>query len=403
MKTTLSPAEVHQSALVIDGHADTPQCFLDEHFSLADPLRGGNFNLDSARAGNLGAQFFAIWVEPTRYKGRYAWRALELIHAVRQQAAKHADRMELVTTAEGITRAHGERKLAALMGIEGGHTIEGSLDLLREFCTLGARYMTLTWNNSNGWADSSGDINDPRVPHTAEGLSDFGRDVIDEMNRLGMMVDLSHVADKTFSCALSASRAPVIASHSAARALCDAPRNLSDEMLCALAGSGGPDSKGGVVLVNFFSAFLSQPYREALKAMQPEIDKTVAAARAQALAAGRAFTYADEGILRRSWMDRIPRPPLAMLIDHIDHIAKVAGVSHVGLGSDFDGVFGQLPEGIDSPADLPKITAALLECGYSLEDCGKILGANLLRVMREVEAVSGELQAQERAGITMRQ
>jgi membrane dipeptidase len=252
--------------------------------------------------------------------------------------------------------------------------------------------MTLTWNNSNGWADSSGDLADATVPHTEDGLSAFGETVIREMNRLGMMVDVSHASDKTFHRVLAVSRAPVIASHSNARALCDSPRNLTDDMLRAIANSGGPGCgggvSGGVVQVNFYSGFLSPAYREALKAMQPEMDKAVADAQAQAATAGRAFTYADESALRRRLMDQIPRPPLAMLVDHIDHIAKVAGVEHVGLGSDFDGVFGQLPEGIDSPADLLKITEALLSRGYSAEDCRKILGGNFLRVMRAVEAAS---------------
>jgi membrane dipeptidase len=400
---TPTAEEIEKTALVIDSHADTPQRFLDENYDLGDPLRGGNFNLDSARAGNLGAEFFAIWAEPARYKGQYARRTLELIDAVKLQAAKHAGRMELVTTADGIERARREHKFAALMGIEGGHSIENSLALLRQYYALGVRYMTLTWNNSNGWADSSGDVDDASVPHTKEGLSEFGKDVVYEMNRLGMMVDVSHASDKTFFRTLVISRAPIIASHSNARALCDAPRNLTDDMLRAIANSGGPDSKGGVVQVNFYSGFLSQPYRDALKKMQPEIDKAVAEARAQAQAAGGTFTSEDESKLRKSLMDRIPRPPLSVLIDQIDHIAKVAGVDHVGLGSDFDGVFGQLPEGINSPADFPKITAALVARGYSAEDCRKILGGNLLRVMREVEAVSRQLQAEERPRITVKQ
>jgi membrane dipeptidase len=377
---------------VIDAHADTPQRFLDENFDLNDPLNGGNFNLDSARKGNLGAEFFAIWVEPVRYKGQYARRTLELIDAVKRQVSKHPDQMELVTSADGIERAYGEHKFAALMGIEGGHSIEGSLGLLRQYYALGVRYMTLTWNNSNGWADSSGDIDEESIPHTKEGLSEFGEEVIREMNRLGMMVDVSHVAEKTLSRTLILSRAPVIASHSAARALCDAPRNLTDEMLRAIANSGGPESKGGVVQVNFYSGFLSPVYRDTLKKMRPEIERALTHAEAKAEGDGRPFIYADEEKVRRSFMNRIPRPPLAVLIDHIDHVAKVAGVDHVGLGSDFDGIFGQLPEGIDSPADLPKITAALKARGYTDEDCRKILGGNLLRVFREAEEVAVRLR-----------
>ncbi len=175
--------------------------------------------------------------------------------------------MELATSPEGIVQAHRDHKLAALMGIEGGHSIEDSLGLLRQYYALGVRYMTLTWANSNGWADSSGDIDDASVPHTKEGLNEFGKDVVYEMNRLGMMVDVSHVSDKTFYRTLIISRAPVIASHSAARALCDAPRNMTDDMLRAIANAGGPESKGGVVQVNFYSGFVSQEYRDAQKAM----------------------------------------------------------------------------------------------------------------------------------------
>ena len=393
---TPTPQQVHHSAIVIDTHADTPQRFLDEHFDLGDPLNGGDFNLETARKGNLGAEFFSIWVDPGVYKDHPARRTLELIDAVKQQVAKHSDEMELVTSAEGIERAHRDHKLAALMGIEGGHSIEDSLALLRQYYDLGVRYMTLTWTNSNGWADSSGDEDDASVPHTKDGLSAFGVEVVHEMNRLGMMVDISHVSDKTFYRTVSVSRAPVIASHSGARALCDTPRNMTDDMLRAVARSGGPDSKGGVVMVNFYSGFISQKYRDAQKAMQPEVDKAVAALKAKAAgsdqtAEGRAALQHAIDKLERSYADRIPRPPLSDLIDHIDHIAKVAGVDHVGLGSDFDGIQGQLPEGIDSPADLPKITAALMARGYLAEDCRKILGGNLLRVFSEVEQVSKQL------------
>jgi len=399
----ITAAEVQKSAIVIDTHADTPQRFVDEHFDLGDPLNGGNLNLDSIHKGNLGAEFFSIWVEPNLYKGQYARRTLELIDSVKQQVAKHSDQIVFVTTPEGIESAHRTHKFAALMGIEGGHSIENSIPLLRQYYDLGVRYMTLTWSNSLDWADSSGDITDTSIPHTKEGLTEFGKDVVYEMNRLGMMVDISHVADRTFFRTLVITRAPVIASHSGARALCDAPRNMTDDMLRAVANSGGPNSKGGVVQVNFFSGFVSQAYRDAAKAQKSEIDKAVADAKAKAKAEGREFKYADEDKIQRSYADRIPRPPLSMLVDHIDHIAKVAGVDHVGFGSDFDGVSGQLPEGLDSPADLPKITQALLDRGYSAEDCRKILGGNLLRVFREVEAVSKELQAEDRPRITDKQ
>jgi membrane dipeptidase len=400
---TQNPAGVHQSAIVIDTHADTPQRFVDEHFDLADPLGSGNLNLDSIHKGNQGAEFFSIWVEPTLYKGQYAHRTLELIDAVKQQAARHPDQIQFVTSPEGIEQAHRNHKFAALMGIEGGHSIEDSIPLLREYYDLGVRYMTLTWSNSNNWADSSGDITDTSIPHTKEGLTEFGKDVVYEMNRLGMMVDISHVSDRTFFRTLIITRAPVIASHSAARALCDAPRNMTDDMLRAVANSGGPGSKGGVVQVNFYSGFLSQPYRDAQKALELEMKKAVQDLKDRYKAEGKEISYIDIDKVQRQFADRIPRPPFSVLIDHIDHIAKVAGVDHVGLGSDFDGVSGQLPEGLDSPADFPKITAALMERGYSAEDCRKILGGNLLRVFREVQQVSKELQAEDRPRITEKQ
>jgi membrane dipeptidase len=403
MTTKLTPEQVERSAIVIDTHADTPQRFVDENYDLADPLKGGNWNLESAQKGNLGAEFFSIWVDPGPNKGQFARRTLILIDGVKQQVAKHSDKMMFVTSPEGIELAHREHKIATLMGIEGGHSIEDSLALLRQYYALGVRYMTLTWSNSTSWADSSGDINDTTIPHTKEGLNEFGKDVVYEMNRLGMMVDISHVSDRTFYRTLIITRAPVIASHSAARALCDVPRNMTDDMLRAVANSGGPGSKGGVVQVNFYSAFISQQYRDAQKAQQPEVDKAVKALKDKAKTEGKEAPDAEIEKLQRQYADRIPRPPLSALVDNIDHIAKVAGVDHVGLGSDFDGVNGQLPEGIDSPADLPKITAALMERGYSAEDCRKILGGNLLRVFHEVEEVSKQLQAENRPRITDKQ
>ncbi len=378
--------DIHKSAIVIDTHADTPQRFVDKNYDMADPLNGGNLNLDSAEKGNLSAEFFSIWVEPDLYKGHYAFRTLELIDSVYQQAAKHPDRMRMAFSAADIEAAHRQHKLAALMGIEGGHSIEDSIRLLRDYYRLGVRYMTLTWSNSTDWANSSGDEGKAGAPRNPDGLTPFGKQVVLEMNRLGMMVDISHVADDTFWAAIKTSKAPVIASHSSARALNDAPRNLTDDMLRAVA------KNGGVVQVCYYSGFISQAYRDAAAALQPEIDKASEELKARYKADGKQVTSYDLEKLQRSFVDRIPRPPLSMLIDHIDHIAKVAGVDHVGLGSDFDGVFGQLPAGMDSAADLPKITAALMARGYSAEDCQKILGGNLLRVFREVEAVSRRMQ-----------
>lgn len=403
MPRKLTPEQVHKSALVIDSHADTPQRFVDENYDLAMPLNGGNFNLESAKRGNLGAEFMSIWVDPDRYKGQYARRTIVLIDAVKQQVARHPDQLMFATSPADIERAHRKHKLALLMGIEGGHSIEDSLALLRQYYALGVRYMTLTWSNSNGWADSSGDFDNKDIPHTSDGLSEFGKDVVYEMNRLGMMVDISHVSDKTFFYTLRITRAPVIASHSSARAINDVPRNMTDKMLLAVARSGGPESKGGVVQVNFYSGFLSPQYSEAQKAVKPVVDKAVQDYKNKMKSEGKEASDVEINKIQRQFYDRIPRPPLSILIDHIDRIAKVAGVDHVGLGTDFDGIDGQLPEGIDSAADLPKITAELMKRGYSAEDCRKILGGNLLRVFHEVEQVSKQLQTEERPRITEKQ
>jgi len=380
--------QIHNSAIVVDTHADTPQRFLDGGFDIGsiDPADNGHVSLDKARAGNLGAEFFSIWVDPRINPNHYAQKTLDLIDSVYQQAAHHPDRMMMAFTVDDIEHAHKEHKLAALMGIEGGHSIENDIHLLRDFHRLGVRYMTLSWSNTNEWADSSGDINDTKIQHH-NGLTDFGKDVVLEMNRLGMMVDISHVADKTFWDAIATTKAPVIASHSSARALVNHPRNMTDDMLRAVA------KNGGVVQVNFFSGFDDPKFLEASNAQAKDRDAAVEMQLSKIRAEGKPLTYLDEDTIEREWLGKIPRPPFSTLIDQIDHIAKVAGVDHVGLGSDFDGVSGATPAGIDSAADLPKITQALLDRGYSADDIRKILGGNLLRVLREVERVSAEMQA----------
>jgi membrane dipeptidase len=380
---------IHDSAIVIDTHADTPQRFLDDNFDIGstDPKDIGHVSLDKARAGNLGAEFFSIWVDPETNQGHFARHTLDLIDSVYEQAERHPDRMMMAFSTADIERAHKQKKLASLMGIEGGHSIENDIHLLRDFYRLGVRYMTLSWSNTNEWADSSGDIDDPKIQHH-NGLTDFGKQVVLEMNRLGMIVDISHVADKTFWDTIATTKAPVIASHSSARVLTNAPRNMTDDMLRAVA------KNGGVVDVNFFSGFLDQNYWNALQAQKTEQAAATRAYLDKLKAEGKQITYVDDDRITREWMAKIPRPPFTVLIDHIDHIAKVAGVDHVGLGSDFDGVSGATPAGMDSAADLPKITQALLDRGYSAEDIHKILGGNVLRVFKEVERVSRELQAQ---------
>jgi membrane dipeptidase len=379
--------EIHASALVIDTHADTPQRFLDEQFDLAKvtPIAEGHMDLQKIRAGNLGAEFFSIWVDPSRH-ARFAHRALQLIDAVYEQAQKHPGEMVMAFSSADILAARqgAKKKLAALMGVEGGHAIENDLGVLRDFYRLGVRYMTLTWSNTNEWADSSGDINNKNIVHH-NGLTEFGKEVVREMNRLGMMVDISHVSDKTFFDALSVARAPVIASHSSARALTDSPRNMTDEMLKAVA------KNNGVVMVNFFSAFIDERYRKAFVDQAPARNAALDALKAKLKDADSGTQYREHDRAQKEWAAKIPRPPFKSLIDHIDHIAKIAGVDHVGLGSDFDGI-SSLPEGLDSVADLPKITEALAERGYSRDQLEKILGGNLIRVFVECERVGGQLR-----------
>jgi membrane dipeptidase len=380
--------EIQDSAIVIDTHADTPQRFLDENYDIGstDPKDRGHISLDKAKGGNLGAEFFSIWVEPETNQGHFAHHTVDLIDSVYEQAARHPDRMMMAFSVADIERAHREHKLAALLGIEGGHSIENDIRLLRDYYRLGVRYMTLSWSNTNEFADSSGDINNPKVEHH-NGLTDGGKQIVLEMNRLGMLVDISHVADKTFYDAIAVSKAPVIASHSSARALTNHPRNMTDDMLRAVA------KNGGVVQVNFYSAFVDENFRKAAEAQAKDRDAATKANAEQIKADGKTVIYLDADRIEREWYAKIPRPPLSSLIDHIDHIAKVAGIDHVGLGSDFDGVSGATPEGIDSAADLPKSTQALLDRGYSADDIRKILGGNLLRSFSEAEHVSHEMQS----------
>jgi membrane dipeptidase len=375
------PAKVHAEAIVIDTHADTPQRFVDENWNFTDPLNGGMLNYESARKGNLDAQFFSIWVDPGQYPANQsAQRTLSLIDGTLEQVRKAPDKLQLCLSSDDIIAAHKNGKFAVLMGIEGGHSIENSLGLLRDYYRLGVRYMTLTWSNTNDWADSSGDINDPTITHH-NGLTPFGKQVVQEMNRLGMMVDISHVSDKTFWDVIATTRTPIIASHSSARALTQAPRNMTDEMLQAVA------KNNGVVMVNFFPAFIDENWRQAWAASSVERSKAQDALEAEYKSKGLPVPYTASDKIDREFAVKIGRAPFNSLIDHFDHVIKVAGIDHVGIGTDFDGI-PVPPEGIDSAADLPKITAALMVRGYAAEDMKKLLGGNLLRVFRDVQAAA---------------
>jgi len=370
---------VHKSALLIDTHNDVTSSTV-AGLDFSQRRQQGHTDLPRLQQGGVGATFFAVYVAANYTNGNHsANRTLQMIDTVRNDiVGKNPEAFELVTTADGIVAAHKEGKIAALMGIEGGHAIEDSLRLLRDYYLLGVRYMTLTHSNSNHWADSSGDANKPN-----NGLSPFGKQVVGEMNRLGIMVDISHVADKTFWDALDVSKAPIFASHSSCRALSDVPRNMTDDMIVALA------KKNGVVQINFSCDFLN-PESARTAALTPEMQTQM-----RQLQADMANKSPDE--LRQALAKiRAGRPPMHRatiddVVKHIDHVVKIAGIDHFGIGSDFDGV-ECTPEGLDDVSKFPNLTRKLLEAGYTAPDIRKIYGENLLRVMHDVEKVSAELR-----------
>ena len=374
-------AELHRRAIVVDTHIDTPMRLLDEGFDMAHRDALGHIDIPRMREGGLDAAFFSIWVDPRKYKDDGAVeRALQLIATVDEQVERHPNDLLLARTAGDIRRAHREGKIALLMGLEGGHPIEDNLRILRTYAELGVRYMTLTHSINNNWGDSSTD--EP----VHNGLTDFGKQVVRELNRLGIIVDISHVSDKTFYDALEVTQAPVIASHSSCRALVGIPRNMSDDLLRALA------KNGGVVQIAMGSWFVVPEYdpftaTDEMKEWRAERDKRIEEK------CGEDSKCVSLETLRRNldYQKVIPRGTLKHITDHIDHAVKVAGVDHVGLGSDFDGV-PALPEGFDDVTFLPALTQALADRGYSDDDILKILGGNTLRVMEAVERVAARAQ-----------
>lgn len=372
--------KLHFSSIVVDTHDDTTQRFLDAKFDLGTRHADGSIDVPRMREGGLDAIFFSIWI-PSKITGQEGVnRALTQIKAVREQISAHPKDLVLATTAAEVRAAHKQGKIAALIGVEGGHMINSDVAVLLRFVLLGVRYMTLTHSGNAEWADSSTD----KPAHN--GLTDFGKEVVREMNRLGMMVDISHVSDKTFYDALEVSKAPMIASHSSCRAICDVPRNMTDQMMKDLA------SKGGVVQINYHVGFLSQEFRDAEKA-SPEINKAIGEEVLKRCGDNEACQLLEGDRLTREYVEqgKLPRVDWTKIIEHIDHAVKVAGVDHVGLGSDFDGA--NMPYGMEDATKLPKITEALLKKGYSEGDVKKILGENTLRVMAEVERISRALNS----------
>ncbi|MEA2416732.1 MAG: rane dipeptidase [Thermoanaerobaculia bacterium] len=364
-------------AITVDTHADTPSEFLDHPFDLGVLNTRGHFDYPRMKAGGLDAEFFAAYV-PAKYANKgaaaYCMKIMETIH---EMADNYPSWVRFTTSTAGIRAAVAENRRAILIGIEGGHAIEDSLDLLRAFYRFGARYMTLTHTNTNNWADSSTD----EAKHS--GLTPFGKQVVLEMNRLGMLVDISHVADKTFYDVVEVSKAPVIASHSSSRALASAPRNMTDDMLVALA------KNGGVAMVNFYPVFLSDEVAKASKARDEKLKPEIAALKAKDPDEGAVY---QEGVRKLMAANPLPKVSWTVIVDHIDHMVKVAGIDHVGIGSDFDGIPGT-PEGMEDVSKLPAIPAELKRRGYSDADIKKIMGENFMRVFGEAERVAKELQA----------
>jgi membrane dipeptidase len=372
---------ITRQAILIDTHDDVPSSTVDG-YDIGTPNKKGTTDLARMK-GYLGAEFFAVFVDASYVEGNHAAnRTLQMIDTVKTDIiARYPNEFVAAYTAADIEKAHKQHKIAALMGIEGGHAIEDSLRLLRDYYALGVRYMTLTHFNTNNWADAQGDFDNPKVAHHG-GLTPFGKDVVREMNRLGMMVDISHTADATFWDAIATSTAPIIASHSSCRAIDNHTRNMTDDMLRALAKNGGS------IQINFDCGYLSQRFNDASKPLMEQLKPQFKAA--QELKDPAAREAAIGALMKQA--AAIPPATLDDVVAHIDHAVKIAGIDHVGIGTDFDGV-PCVPAGLESYDKFPNLTRALLQKGYSAKDIEKIYGGNLLRVMRAVEKRAAELKS----------
>jgi membrane dipeptidase len=370
---------LHRAVPMIDGHNDLAETVFGrfgaswDSANIAQPVPSLMTDIPRLKAGAVGAQFWSVWVPPAEAQRDALRPALEQIDLINQMVLRWPDVFARATTAADIVRIHRQHRIAALIGLEGGHFMENSLGVLRELYALGARYMTLTWNNGLAWVDANSDT------VRANGLSPFGREVIHEMNRLGMLIDLAHVSDSVMVQVLRISEAPVIFSHSSARALTNVPRNVPDDILRMVRDNGG------IVMVNFNCGFLDSTmgrYDDAWDARRNELRTQFGADLAGMRAAARAWRAANPPP---------PPPGVGAAADHIDHIRQVAGIDHVGYGSDYDGI-GCAPQGLQDVSTFPLLTAELLRRGYSNADAKKVIGQNLLRVMRQAERVAARLQ-----------
>lgn len=366
--------EIQRKSIVVDTHNDVLSYMTDDNYDLGGSSVG-KYHTDLARMkqGGVSAEFFSVYID-RKYatEGGSARRALDMIDYVYRAAEKYPNDLVMAYSTDDIRRAKKQKKIASLMGIEGGHAIEDSLMALRDFYRLGIRYMTLTHNNTNNWADSCCDT----AKHN--GLSDFGKEVVREMNRLGMLIDVSHVSDKTMSDVFDVSTAPVIASHSSARALADRTRNIPDDLLRRFT------KNGGVVMVNFYPGFIDQKVVIAAREREARLKPQTDALKEQYKEDPKRL---EEETNKLMAANPLPKTPLSVLVDHFDHMVKVAGIDHVGIGSDFDGI-PSLPVGMDDISQLPNLTYELLKRGYSEQDVRKILGENFMRAFAEAERVA---------------
>ena len=374
---------LHFSSIVLDTHDDTTQRFFSKSYDLGKRNPDGHVDIPRMREGGMNAIFFSIWIDGRIMGPPAVQKALDQIDAVHENVRKYSKDLVFARTADEVRRAHAQGKIAALMGVEGGHMIGNDIRMVRVFGDLGVRYMTLTHFYNDEWADSSTD----KPAHN--GLTDYGKEIVREMNRQGIIVDISHVSDKTFYDALEVSKAPLIASHSSCRALCDHVRDMSDDMIKALA------AKGGVIQINYEKSFIDQPYKNAYDqatggaGVVGSLNQIVKTCGDDQECVGRAEAAFERKLTEEG---KLPHVSWERIVDHIDHAVKLVGADHVGLGSDFDGA--TMPDGMEDCSKLPKITEALLRKGYSDGDIRKVLGENTLRVMEQVEHVSHEMQAQ---------
>src|SRR5580693_6520110 len=373
--------KLHFSSIVLDTHDDTTQRFFSKSFDIGKRNTDGHIDIPRMREGGMNAIFFSIWIDGRIMGPPAVQKALDQIDAVHENVNKYSKDMVFCRTAEEVRRAHAQGKIAALIGVEGGHMIGNDIRVLRMFGDLGVRYMTLTHFYNDEWADSS----TAKPEHN--GLTDFGKDIVREMNRQGIMVDISHVSDKTFYDALEVSKAPLIASHSSCRAICDHVRDMSDDMIKALA------AKGGVIQINYEKSFIDQAYKDAYAKASGGVVQHLDELKKKCGDDGECFEREmkrdEEKLIAEG---KLPHVTYEKVVEHIDHAVKLVGADHVGLGSDFDGA--NMPEGLEDASKLPRITEALLRKGYSESDVRKILGENTLRILEQAEKVSAEMKAQ---------